>query len=100
VPTFTAVVLSIDPGYQHICVLDALGAVTCWGDNEDGQSSVPEGLEAIDVSAGRHHSCAVDTAGRVHCWGGDTYGQIQVPEDLEQVTQVAAGQGHTCALES
>jgi hypothetical protein len=36
----------------------------------------------------------------VHAWGSNTYGQTTVPADLTGVTAIAAGAGHTVALQA
>jgi hypothetical protein len=40
----------------------------------------------------------VTVAGLVRCWGYNGYGQTDVPADLGLVTQVSAGDAHSCAL--
>ena len=46
------------------------GTISCWGNDEDGQSTPPSGTFA-SVSAGVNHSCGVRADGNVACWGGD-----------------------------
>ena len=70
---------------------------------------------ATQLSSGRLHSCAVVGSGSVRCWGRGAEGQLgygntevvgddELPASVgfvdvgEEVTQVAAGQAHTCAL--
>ena len=63
------------------------------------------------VAAAALHTCAVGTNARVYCWGSDGSGQLGVsPPVLErtsptaiaagaQFVALAAGDGHTCALD-
>lgn len=63
------------------------------------------------VASGALHSCAVGTNSRVYCWGSDGTGQLGVsPPVLERPAPtgiaagadfivLAAGDGHTCALD-
>lgn len=77
-----------------------------------------QSIQAID--AGDNHTCALTTSHRVYCWGFDTQGQLGDAEDSsslgysvtptpiapsgtiggKDVTQISAGGGHTCAIDS
>ena len=46
------------------------GSVQCWGDDDFGKATPPEG-EFASVSAGGAHTCGVRTDGSVVCWGYD-----------------------------
>jgi hypothetical protein len=104
---------------RHSCALTASGAVSCWGDNENGQlgdgttvmrasavpvSSLGSGVRAI--ATGEESSCALTTQGGVKCWGilsGDgTVTPRPTPADVvglaSGVVAIAAGGWHTCAL--
>ena len=70
--------------------------------------------EATQVATGFFHSCAVTVGGRVRCWGSGSFGRLgrgsnansPVPGEvikpgsvtLTEVTQVATGTQHSCAL--
>jgi alpha-tubulin suppressor-like RCC1 family protein len=86
----------VSAGVSHACAVDTTG-VTCWGNNTDGQTTVPALNGPREVSASYYHSCALDDNG-VHCWGDNTYGQSTVPS-LSNPVSVSAGQYHTCALD-
>ena len=103
------------------------GAISCWGEDGDGQLGngpvltadgdvpgapvvLPAGQTAISVSGGDKHTCAVLADGAVSCWGANDRSQlgdgtdvdfVDVPE-LSTVTSgasaVVAGETHTCAL--
>ena len=98
----------------------------CWGANDEGQlgssgiswSLTPAAVSGIStatqVAAGGYHTCARLSDGTVMCWGADDDGQIgssgyggSTPAQvvgvggqgtLANVTQVAAGGSHTCAV--
>jgi alpha-tubulin suppressor-like RCC1 family protein len=81
----------------HSCVLTALGAARCWGDNVFGQlgngttggSNIPldvsglsSGVLAVQAGGGHSfinasaHSCALSSGGAVKCWGHNGFGQL------------------------
>lgn len=119
-------VVQVDGGLSHTCALTEPGDVYCWGSNEFGKlgdggdlsHSRPEpvlGLPgpAVAIALGEEHSCALVEGGTMYCWGGNLHGELgggswsmfgeingaprQVP-GLEGVTQITAGEFHTCAV--
>ncbi len=86
--------------YDYLALLGD-GRVVAWGDNLQGQSTVPEGLSnVVAVSAGKAHSVALRADGRVIAWGDNTFGQTNVPPGLEGVKSISAGGHSTIALRS
>lgn len=85
------------------------------GDNEGPMGMVSLGDAASEIVTGGRHSCALLSTGQVRCWGygaegalglggifsiGDnelptTFSTISIGGDVQQL---AAGDGHTCAL--
>ncbi len=96
------------------------------GNGGTANSSVPVAVDASGVlagktvtqinAAGNQHTCALTSDGLVACWGGNYFGQLgnggtansSVPVAMDAsgvlagktVTQVSAGEYHTCALTS
>src|SRR5690606_20512409 len=119
--------LQVDASYQHSCGLDTEGTAWCWGSNSDGQLGIepPGGNNptAVEIDApssfvsfdvGTWFTCGLDADGAIWCWGDNDYGQhgdgntgsdntdpvrVQAPETVT-FTQVAAGEIHTCALDT
>jgi alpha-tubulin suppressor-like RCC1 family protein len=110
-------------GADHTCaVVGDDGRVACWGEDTfgqlgDGRPSPRHGppvevtglAEIRDVTSGYDHTCALDRGGSVACWGLDLSGQLGDGTDgdispspvpvgaVSGVTELAAGQHHTCA---
>ena len=61
------------------------GAITAWGSNSGGQTTVPASLTGKTVtaiSAGDFHSLALTADGTVTGWGHNGHGQTNVPASL------------------
>jgi len=82
------------------------GTVAAWGDNYNGQTTVPDGLTNVTaIAAGCYHTVALKSDGTVVAWGDNGSGQTTVPNGLTNVTAIAAGKAdsggsHTVALKS
>jgi len=85
----------LSAGRYHTCGVLATGAVKCWGDNSEGQSTPPAGVFR-SVSAGAGHMCGVLESGAVKCWGFDVDGQSRPPSGVFR--SVSAGGNHTCGV--
>ena len=73
--------------------------VVAWGNNDYGQTNVPDGLGSVKAtSGGLFHSMALEEDGTVVAWGSNQYGQTDVPTDLEGVTAIDAGEYHNLAI--
>ena len=97
---------------RHMCALDAVSRVFCWGDNADGQvdwhggtdALVRSPVEVLDLGfvpevldVGLVLSC-VASGSTVECWG-----QVGEPPPAtlatsDDVTALAAGSQHACAV--
>ena len=85
----------VSAGNEHTCGLREDGSVVCWGDDEYGQATPPQGT-FTSVSAGSYHTCGVREDGSVACWGIDNYGRATPPQGT--FTSVSAGAGHSCGV--
>jgi alpha-tubulin suppressor-like RCC1 family protein len=113
---------SVVTGEAHTCAL-ANGRVHCWGSNRNGQvygynenvnyttsgEITAVGANIVTIAAGYRHNCAVTSSGGLKCWGDNAFGQLgtgattngQVFDTFPAnsgVSNVAAGQYHTCAI--
>lgn len=110
------------PAKTHTCAVTNGGA-WCWGNNQYGQlgngsttsSLIPVQVTGLDqgvtaVASGRDHSCAIQR-GALKCWGNNLTGMLgdgsagntsSVPVQVVglngNVTAVAGGNNHTCAI--
>ncbi len=61
--------VEVSYGSDHACALHGDGWIACWGSNQYGKRTPPEGVYK-SVSSGEHGSCAVrEEDGKVVCWG-------------------------------
>lgn len=113
-------------GTNHACVITQAGALRCWGDGGSGQiadgrgyspTAAPvSGLTAgsVALGLGESHTCAALDGGQARCWGlneatqlgarsseraigAPSVVQLGAGVPLTNVTQLAAGDSHTCA---
>jgi alpha-tubulin suppressor-like RCC1 family protein len=123
-------VTSIAAGFSHSCAVYGTGTAACWGLGTDGRlgnqstagSTVPSRVirdsprgfvtDGLQVVAGKQHSCLLRQNNTVECWGDNSVGQLGngssdpnsdmtvSVSSLTNVTTIAAGDYHTCALTS
>jgi hypothetical protein len=102
-------VTAIAAGYGHTVALKNDGNVVAWGNNGNGQTTVPVAAQSgvTAIAAGGYHTVVLKNDGSVVAWGAGTnntgnypyYGQSLVPVAAQSgVTAIAAGGVHTVAL--
>ena len=84
-------------GREHLCVLRPTGALSCWGEQREGQASPPGGT-FVALSAGTEHSCALTEDGEPWCWGRRD-DRLMPPEGLRLVS-LSSSDRHTCGLDA
>jgi alpha-tubulin suppressor-like RCC1 family protein len=79
-------------------------SVQCWGNNAEGQTSVPTDLKLnlapahpIEVRTGRGVTCALDKSGTISCWGVPA-SDISHLEALTGVTTFGLSSAGACAI--
>lgn len=107
-------------GMHHSCFVRS-GGISCWGNNESGQTSAETsavvrspsevkigGKRAAKVTAGLAHTCGLDVDATVWCWGSNSAGQRGdggpdgpspgMVKGLAAAIDIEAYRLHTCAL--
>jgi hypothetical protein len=74
------------------------GGVTCWGDNERGQTEAPELTGVQSLNAGGFHNC-VELGSEVKCWGFNAYGGVESLSGLSNPLRVSTGLLRTCFID-
>lgn len=113
-----AAVERVAAGGQHTCALD-VGQIHCWGNGYQGQLGIENEFDweeapsvaskvpsALFIAAGGAHTRAISgDGGSVYAWGSGPLGDgmttgstVPVNIGLTEIAEVAAGEGHTCAL--
>jgi alpha-tubulin suppressor-like RCC1 family protein len=117
-----AALIFVEAGANHTCGITGEGRIHCWGNNSHGQlgdgtrlstnepGQLASDIEFLALSAGTTHTCAIAQDGRLWCWGSDTAGQLgakasgeasaqpHLMSEVLEFSDLAAGEGHTCAL--
>jgi uncharacterized delta-60 repeat protein len=94
-------VTAIAAGITHTLALRSDGTVVGWGNNDYGQTTVPEGLSGVTaIATGPAHTLALKSDGTMVGWGNNDYGQITVPAGLGGLMAVASGYMFTVVLKS
>lgn len=125
----TSGVSSCSTSYRHSCASTSSGYAYCWGRNEYGvfgnntkiSSTTPVQVSNLNnishISAGAYHVCARRDDGTAWCWGRNAAGRLGdgttterlTPRQvvgvggsgyLTNVTEISAGESHSCALKS
>ena len=105
----------ISAGAYHTCGVRESGEAVCWGNNEDGKSSPPDGRFKA-ISAGTFHTCGLRENGKAVCWGSNednmstppegrfiaisAAGLMHVSERGEELLEDKYKNGITCGLRS
>ena len=100
----------------HVCALDDIGDIYCWGENDSGQlgdgtqenRTVPVAIQNKNslkfdmIAAGWGNTCAVEKNNDLYCWGKD---QSLKPIKIDkgeasdtQIVKIDAGQSYVCFI--
>lgn len=115
-------VLQIAGGRNHTCGLLTDHTVQCWGSNKElqlGNASVDAKVKSLSpvsvfaqdksgkkafsnisqIAVGNSYSCGLKS-GKVYCWGNSLASFPRHVNGLKNVTAIAGGDFHTCAIHS
>ncbi|MDR6155561.1 alpha-tubulin suppressor-like RCC1 family protein [Acidovorax delafieldii] len=93
--------MTIAAGFYYTCAVTTAAGVRCWGDDSEGQATVPAALQngVAAITTGEGHACALTTVGAIQCWGLDNRQQSTVPSTLAHGVRSMSGHDqHTCAV--
>lgn len=77
----------------------AAGTVVVWGNNANGQATVPKGLSnVLAVTSGSTFNYALKPNGTVTGWGNNGQGQTTFPSGLTNVAVIAGGSSFGLAI--
>lgn len=117
---------AIFANWSRACAVTSSGKAKCWGSFWDGQfdpdrmatirwapEPLPNLTDVTSLALGSRHTCALLGNGGVNCWGENPSGQVGVAKNpspgsyemtpvpvqgLGDVTALAVGDSHSCAL--
>lgn len=84
---------AVSAGYRETCAVRAGGAVSCWGNSPD-VNSTPVGT-FVSVAVGSFVACALDAAGDATCWG--LYNESMPPQGVSFSSLAGLSNAH-CGL--
>jgi hypothetical protein len=108
VPTGLNNVVQLSIKSSHVLALKSDSNVVAWGSNSFGQLNIPNlnipnpstnlVSKVKKVAAGLNYSLFLKYDGSILSVGDNTYHQLTVPNTVYQVSDIAAGQSHNCAI--
>ena len=103
-PTRKIVSLSDTGSSTQVALTSVVAApakpVVAWGNNSNGQTTLPSLANVAAVAAGSAHSLALLSTGTLVAWGLNGSGQTAIPGALTGVTDIAAGASHNLVRKS
>ena len=89
----------LDVAQHASCVLDAAGAITCWGGYNERfiVNDSPSGSFTSIHVGGSQSACALDALGQATCWGDTTNGLL-VPNPVGTFVDIMPGALNWCAV--
>ncbi|RLB50261.1 MAG: hypothetical protein DRJ42_19250 [Deltaproteobacteria bacterium] len=89
----------IAAGDHATCVVEAGGAITCWGSLGEAVATAPRRIggvrQAVDIGLSRRRACAALADGTVTCWDGA--GQSETIAGISDAVAITSGWFHSCA---
>ena len=94
-------IVAISAGESHVCAIDDLGDLSCWGwVYDDTPTAVRAPADVTSVSMGGTQTCITTDDGRVYCWDfkATTASQMSLIGNITDAVKVAVGDGTACVL--
>ena len=99
IPSASGPFTDFSRGTDHVCALNSDGVIVCWGNEDNGQTTAPEG-EFSALSSGQHGTCALRNDGAVMCWGSFDVEPSSDTSAMGPFEHISRGSDHACALDS
>ena len=96
----SAEVLSV--GWKHTCAVKSDDTLECWGNNDHGQATPPDG-HFSQVGAGEMYTCALKKESIIVCWGRELFDKLFEKDYITKpskgrFSQISTGTRHACAV--
>lgn len=99
--TLTVNPVTISPvvgaGAYFSCSINSSGQLTCWGKNQNYQSTPPGSGVFNKLDLGQFHACGLALNHKATCWGWNGYNIATIPTTAN-LNDITTGYQHTCAL--
>lgn len=87
--------VAVSVGFEHICAINGLLAVICWGRGHNHRLDTPEDGKYTSITTGHSHSCALTEAGHPVCWGAPGGQRLLHPRNTI-FFDISSGSHFTC----
>ena len=94
-------VAAIGAGWYHSFARRGDGSAVLWGNNNNNDTVIPNGVtDLVSMAGGQGHTIVLHGNGTVDAWGDDAYGQCSLQAGLGNIVAVAAGTFNSYVLSS
>ncbi len=86
-------------GSYHGCATDDSDEAWCWGNNQQGQTEVPQGAQWLSLGPGLEHTCGIRRGRqRIECWGAEGPDDVVSTIPPFKWAEVTSGHLFSCGI--